>query len=85
MSNMKRKSHIGEIYDGRWEYIGKYTFKNIYNGKTFTTNNANVSHIFSGRTTISNLLAYAANGGRFSSQKWKIQTYAIKNKRRIVE
>lgn len=80
---MERKSHIGEIYDGRWEYIGKYTFKNIYNGKTFTTNNANVSHIFSGRTTISNLLAYAANGGYFSGAKWKQQCYAIKRRNQI--
>ena len=80
-----KSKHLGRIFDGRWEYIGNYTFKNIYNGKTFTTNSSNTTHVLNGRTTISNLLAYAANGGRFSSQKWKIQTYAIKNKRRIVE
>lgn len=76
--------HVGEIFDGRWEYIGNYTFKNIFNGKTFTTNSSNVAHVFSKRTTVSNLLAYAANGGFFSSSKWKQQHYAIKNKRRII-
>lgn len=82
MAEIKSK-YIGQIFDARWEYIGNSTFKNIYNGKTFTTSRSNASHVFTGRTTISNLLTYKCNGGCFSSRKRIQQIYKMKEKGRI--
>lgn len=78
-----KSKYLGQIFDGRWEYIGNYTFKNIFNGKTFTTNSSNTTHVLNGRTTISNLLAYKCNGGCFSSRKRIQQIYKMKEKGRI--
>ena len=82
MPEVKSK-YLGKVYDARWKYIGNNTFKNIYNGKTFTTSRSNVSHVFTGRTTVNNLLAYECNGGFFSSRKRRQQIHAIKEKGRI--
>ena len=79
----KNKSRIGEIFNGKWKYIGKGTFENIYNKKTFTTNKSNASHVFTGRTTIDKLITYELNGKSYTPTKRRIMYYASSLRRAI--
>ena len=72
--------HIGKIFDGRWEYVGKNTFVNIFNGRTFTTSGSNTQHIATGRTTISAIIACKLNNGFVTRTVFNRQLHAIKRK-----
>ena len=80
---MAVSKHYGEIYSGKWKYIGNYTFENIYNGRIFKTDSSNVSHIFSGRTTVEKLMAYQINGKNHTQRKRQIMWYASQRKKVI--
>ena len=76
--------HYGEIYSGRWKYIGNYTFENIYNGRTFVTDHSNVSHIFSGRTTIEKLMQYQMNG-KAHTRKKRLNMWYGSQRKKVIE
>ena len=79
----KSKSY-GQIFEGRWEYIGNCTFVNIFNKRTFTTNEGSTRNILIGNTTISALITLKLNNGVVTRREFCRRIYAANKKKELV-